>query len=227
MGGLWLWAWAKADADGICCRDVRQRREAGAYLYRNIVHDRGDILGKIVDRHLINPGWRTGRLQDHAPLNKARCRNFQPRILTHVYPRPGTPVTIRVIYVAAAGKDFKVATGTHFCATPSREDVRVLNVALECALSLRAVAHEKNFPQIAAGTIESAVSCLAERADLVGAALEQVLVVPVGGNGVNASLISCPGDQASGGIKCQRIDDIVARRPDLPWRTVRSDHINV
>src|SRR5579862_4665219 len=227
MGGLWLWAWAKADADGICCRDVRQRREAGAYLYGNIVHYRGDILGKIIDRYLIKLGRGAGRLQNHAPLNKTGSGNLEARVLGHINSRPRTPVAVRIVYVAAASEDFIVATGTHFCATPSREDVRVLNVALECALSLRAVAHEKNFSQIAAGTIESAVSCLAERADLVGAALEQILVVPVGGNGVNASLISCPGDQAAGGIKCQRIDDIVGRRPDLPWRTVRSDHINV
>ena len=144
-----------------------------------------------------------------------------------VNPGPRAPVAVGIINVAAAGKDFIVSPAPHFRASPAGEDVRILHVALKGPFACGSAAHQEDLAQIAAGAIEASVGSFAEGRNLVGAGLEQVHKCAVGLDGINASLVSGTGDQVSGRIKCQGIDNVFAGRPQLAGRTVGGDQVNI
>ena len=95
----------------------------------------------------------------------------------------------------------------HFRTAPARENVRIVNIALESAFSFRSIAHKKHFSQIAAGAVQ-AIGGLGKSGDLAGAALEQVNIYPILLDGKDAASVPGTGNQVPSGIKSQRINNI-------------------
>src|SRR5207248_11618103 len=113
------------DTEGLRTGRMGRGLEAGADLYGHIVNNRRNILRQVVDCNFVNLGRRVGRLQDGPPLYEARCWNIQARIFAKVNSRPGSPVAIRIINVAAAGKKLEITMATHFCTAQAREYWRI------------------------------------------------------------------------------------------------------
>src|SRR5947209_12900723 len=95
-------------------------------------------------------------------------------------------------------------------ASPAGKDVRIIHVTFKCAFRFCVVAHQKDLAQIAAGAIE-AVRRFGKGAYLVGARLEQSSEIAIFINSDNAAFIPGPGNQPSGAVKRESIDNVFTR----------------
>jgi len=142
--------------------------------------------------------WRICRLQHGAPLDESGWRDIRPRIFGQVNARPRAPVAIGIVNVATTREQLKIAAPPHFGSPPAGEDLRVFYIAFKCAIAFGAVAHQKDFAQIAGGTIKAAIRGFAECAYLVGRGLQQVGIVSVLFNSVNPALVPSACNQLAG-----------------------------
>ena len=136
-------------------------------------------------------------MQHRLPLNKARRWGLDQGSIgrAEVNFFPGTPVAVRVVDIAAACQEFKIALAAHFHASPLREQTRIKNITLVVSFAVKRGAENKNFAQVARGGIQRAIHSVSHRSDLIGAGFHQVGVIPMITNCEDASFVSRSRDQ--------------------------------
>ena len=123
---------------------------ADANLYANVIDIRSYVLGQIIEAHALHPRSGISRVQDCLPLHEAGGWNAGLPILLSLYFFPRTPVTIGIVDVATAGKEFHVASPPKLGASPSGKDLGIIHVALVSAFRLWRGAEHENLAQVAA-----------------------------------------------------------------------------
>src|SRR4029077_6830622 len=119
-----------------------------------------NILGQVVQEDSVNARSGSARMEHGLPLDEARWRNLEFRIGSEgegeIDTRPGTPVAVGIVHVAAARIEFDVgiAGATDAGASPERKDARVEDIAFVRAFRLGARTEHENFPEVAAGGVE-------------------------------------------------------------------------
>ena len=112
--------------------------------------------------------------------------------------------------------------------SPSREDLGIEDIALECPFGFGVGANEEELPQIAGGGVEPIV-CSCERCDLIRTGFQQIGIgseVAVSRDGINVPAIA-RSDQQRVATQGKRINDVISRTPDSPRSALRSDGIDL
>src|SRR5205085_4386336 len=116
-------------------------------------------------------------------------------ILLSLYFFPRTPVTIGIVDVATAGKEFHVASPPKLGASPSGENLGIIDVALVSAFRLWRGAEHENLAQVAARGIQAPTRSLRECCDLGRADFEHVAEIIFAFYGEDVSTVPGSGYQ--------------------------------
>ena len=176
---------------------------------------------------LSTRGAGSPELQHGFPLNEARRRNADCRILLQVDFLPRTPVAVGIVHVAAAGKEFDIAGAAKFGASPAGKNVGIKDIALVSAFGFGGRAPAETFAQVAGRGVQAAVRSVGESRDLGCAGFEQVGEFVFAADGKNVSAVSGAGQQTATLIKGEGIDDVFVRTPQAAGRAVGGDAINL
>src|SRR5437773_9595531 len=129
-------------ADDDSCA-LPRRFEAGrktcSHLYGDFINHGRDILGAVVQNDTFNFWGLLPAMQHRFPLNKARRWGLDQGSIgrAEVNFFPGTPVAVRVVDIAAACQEFKIALAAHFHASPLREQTRIKNITLVVSFAVK------------------------------------------------------------------------------------------
>src|ERR1700691_6166542 len=111
-------------------------------------------------------------MQHGLPLHEARWRNIEFGPGGKIDARPGAPITVGVIDIAAARIKFdvRIRVGTAGAAdagaSPERKTVRVENIAFIRAFRLETGTENEDFSEVAAGGVEASAGRSGEGGNL-------------------------------------------------------------
>src|ERR1700751_1720712 len=199
---------------------------AHANLYANVVDIRSHILRQIIEGHALNPWSGISGVQDCLPLHETGGWNPGLAISLGIYFFPRTPVAIRIVNIAATGKEFDVPSSAKLGASPAGKNLGIIDVALVGALRLWRGAKHENLAQVAAGSIEASTRSFREGSDLRRADFQQIAEIFLPFHGEDVSAVPGSSYQPPTPVKCQPIHDVLSRSPHAAGRAVRGDAVN-
>src|SRR5579872_6270800 len=194
-------------------------------LDRDIVKIRRDVLWKVIKHHAVDTRFRVVGMKHRLPLNKSGRRHMNGAVLLQIYFLPRAPIAIWIIDVAAAGEELYIAKAAILYAAPSREYVRIEDVALVAPFRRGCGTDLKYLAEVAGGSIDSTARRGGERGDLARTRLQQIGELVFAIDRKDMTTVSRTSDESTTLIKGQCVNKIFSGTPDSSGRTIGCDSI--
>src|SRR5450432_133181 len=164
-------------------------------------------------------------MQHGFPLDESRGWHADLSAFLQIHFLPGAPITVRIFYVAATGKNLYIAGPAEFRPPPAREDTGIKHIALVAAFVILR-SQQKYFSQITGCGEDSTIGGLGECRDLGGARFNQIGVFVFPSDFENVSAVPGAGQKMTLGIEREGIDEVLMRSPETAGRAIRRDPVN-
>ena len=205
---------------------VRNWLVAVARLHGDLIDHGRNVFRQVIKQNTLHARGCIARMKHRFPLHEPSRRYFQLRVCGQLHMLPLAPVAIGVVHIAAARIEFDIAHATQAAAPPLRKSMRVEHIAFVRAFCFRTRAQLKDFPQIAARSIQTAAGCNGKCRDLRSARLYKIGEIIHAVDGENVAAIAGSRQQPPALIKPQSVDQIFSRAPQMFGSAIRRNAVN-